>query len=89
MGRESDWDGMKIDLKKQKLIPLPCPFCGKNPKVSLRKTEECMGGYAAEVFCANMRCFVFVGVEDGVLTAKLATPSDYINRAIKRWNRRK
>lgn len=72
--------------------PLPCPFCGKPPKVAPKNPER-DGDAWGEVFCVNKRCPTWNGregvrVRDGVLVADDRGSDKYKEAAIRRWNRR-
>ena len=79
----------KEDYKqwKSKLIPLPCPLCGKWPMVGPKdpKKEGDAYGY---VRCTNKRCYVMPKVGDGTLVADMRGPGAYRDAAIRRWNKR-
>lgn len=79
-------------MKKQKqekptLTPLPCPFCGKAPKVG-PKDQKTQGNAWGFVQCANSRCAVQPGVEDGANVSDERGSGAYQDLAIKRWNKR-
>lgn len=72
--------------------PLPCPFCGKMPKVYPRDPEH-DGNAWGEVVCFNQRCATYgpgggVRVRDGVPVADERGSEKYKEAAIRRWNRR-
>jgi DNA-binding XRE family transcriptional regulator len=70
---------------KTKHTPLPCPFCGKDPKVHPR-TPELEGGAWGAVRCNNIECFVNPTVDDGELISDERGSEAYRQAAIKRWN---
>jgi len=73
--------------------PLPCPFCGKLPKI-LPTNPEVEGTAWAAVVCVNKRCATYDGhdegvrVSDGALTCDGRGTDAYKAAAIKRWNNR-
>lgn len=78
---------MSRERNKPKLTPLPCPFCGKNPKISpLNPDEE--GNAWGMVYCAYSRCYLRPSVEDGSNIADGRGTGAYIDMAIRRWNKR-
>lgn len=76
---------MKKD--KTKIEPMPCPFCGKTPKVFPLDSE--IGGNAwAEVRCVNKKCSANPCVSDGTKIIDERGSEKYKKAAIKRWNKR-
>jgi hypothetical protein len=75
------------------LKPLPCPFCGKLPRIEPKNPERDGDAWGA-VTCVNKRCATFngrdegVSVGDGSLIADSRGPDKYKEAAIRRWNRR-
>lgn len=70
-----------------KLTPLPCPFCGKKPKV-LPADPKTEGDAWGAVACVNKRCPAQPGVEDGSNLSDMRGPGAYKDMAIRRWNKR-
>lgn len=68
--------------------PLPCPFCGKLPKVYLTNLAR-EGDAFGEVRCENLRCFANPVVNDGAFNRNYRGTGKYKDAAIRRWNRRK
>lgn len=69
------------------MAPLPCPFCGKPPKV-FPKHPEREGNAWGSVQCVNKRCVAQPCVGDGSTVADERGSKAYQALAIKRWNRR-
>ncbi|HDY89368.1 MAG TPA: hypothetical protein ENH82_14790 [bacterium] len=70
------------------LKPLPCPFCGKLPKVG-PINPEISGNAFGYVKCVNKRCAIFGAcVRDGSRIADERGSDKYKDLAIRRWNRR-
>lgn len=74
--------------------PLPCPFCGKNPRVFPTNPEREGNAWAA-VECHNGRCPTHdraggygVRVTDGTLQSDERGSDAYKQAAIARWNKR-
>jgi hypothetical protein len=72
---------------KPKLKPLPCPFCGKKPKLAPQNPAE-EGNAWGSVYCANNRCEVAPSVDDGQDCADERGTGAYMDCAIQRWNKR-
>ena len=72
---------------KPKLTPLPCPFCGKKPRLAPSNPAEEGNAWGA-VMCANSRCAVQPAVEDGSNLADDRGTGAYMDLAIRRWNKR-
>lgn len=72
---------------KPRLVPLPCPFCGRKPKFRPGNSEE-EGDAWGQVYCANTHCDVQPFVEDGEAAADERGIGAYIDCAIRRWNKR-
>lgn len=75
-------------------IPLPCPFCGKEPATA-PVNPKIEGDAWGSVRCINRRCPTYdEGYERGVIVMDGARTNDgrgskaYIQAAIARWNRR-
>lgn len=79
----------KKDYKQwlPKLTPMPCPFCGKQPKVTPTRPEYDGDAWGA-VVCTNMRCPARPIVKDGSILADMRGPGAYKDMAIRRWNKR-
>ena len=66
------------------VVPLPCPFCGKTPKM---EWHESYGGYKIRViYCHAKKCHI----KPSVRVAKLVGMKDADARAhaLSRWNYR-
>lgn len=71
-----------------KLKPLPCPFCGKPPKL-IPSNPKLDGNAWAAVVCVNLRgCPASPRVEDGADACDERGSGAYKDAAIRRWNRR-
>lgn len=77
------------------LKPLPCPFCGKMPKLHPQNSEREGNAWGA-VQCETRSCPTFdsirghgVRVDDGSKQADERGTAKYIETAIRRWNRRR
>jgi hypothetical protein len=79
---------MKTEQLHSKLTPLPCPFCGKAPKV-MPTRPDVEGNAWGAVICINQRCPAKPQVRDGSQIADSRGSGAYRDLAIKRWNRRK
>jgi len=79
----------KSDYKQwdHKLVPLPCPFCGKAPHIGPHD-PSIEGDAFGFVACLNSRCAVQPECRDGSKQADMRGPGAYKDLAIKRWNRR-
>ena len=78
---------MKVAQLQHKLTPLPCPFCGKAPKIF--PSQPLFEGNAwGAVQCMNSRCPAQPSVRDGAQVADERGSGAYRDLAIKRWNRR-
>jgi hypothetical protein len=81
-------------MAKSSAMPamLPCPFCGKQPKVtspnSDRKALE-WGSEWGRVECVYKRCAVQPLATDGTVREVRGGWRAYRDLAIKRWNTRK
>ncbi len=74
-------------MSKQKLIPMPCPFCGSRPAVF--PTDPITEGNAwGQVRCDNTDCAARPVVGDGEDIADERGSAMYKIAAIKRWNHR-
>ena len=69
------------------MTPLPCPFCGKTPKVFPSRPELDGNAWGA-VRCINIRCPAMPNVNDGSRVSDERGSDAYKRLAIKRWNRR-
>ncbi len=78
---------MREKQLKPKLVPLPCPFCGKKPKLEPQNPDEEGNAWGA-VHCANSRCAVAPYAEDGQDSADNRGTGAYMDCAIRRWNKR-
>jgi hypothetical protein len=67
--------------------PLPCPFCGKPPKV-MPSNPDLDGNAWGAVQCVNGRCPAQPRVEDGSRQSDERGSAAYKAQAIRRWNRR-
>ena len=66
---------------------LPCPFCGKFPKIT--PTNPKLDGNAwAAVQCVNSKCAAKPRVEDGAKICDERGSDAYKALAVRRWNRR-
>lgn len=72
---------------KPKLKPLPCPFCGRKPKV-LPTNPKIEGDAWAAVACFSTKCFACPVVGDGDNLAANYGSGFYKDLAISRWNKR-
>lgn len=70
-----------------KLAPLPCPFCGKEPKVYLLYTDIFEGAWGTAA-CQNAQCLVQPRVEGQLGAADDSGADEYKALAIGRWNQR-
>lgn len=68
--------------------PLPCPFCGKPPKV-YPKDPSREGNAFGQVRCEYQRCAANPVVQDGCMVADERGSEAYKQLAIRRWNRRR
>lgn len=65
--------------------PLPCPFCGKQPKV-MPSNPKMDGNAWGAVACVNRRCPAQPQVNDGALGCDERGSDAYKASAIRRWN---
>ena len=77
----------KTKQLKPKLKPLPCPFCGKKPRL-LPRSPDVEGDAWGAVACVNRRCAANPRCADGEKQADSRGTGAYIDCAIRRWNRR-
>ena len=73
--------------RKPSLQPLPCPFCGKKPKLFPTNPRE-EGNAWGSVCCTNRKCPVQPEAEDCCKLAGEFGTGWYMDQAIKRWNTR-
>ena len=73
---------------------LPCPFCGTKPE-TFPKQPSSEGNAWGAVRCVNKQCATYddsrqggVRVEDGQDVSDERGSQEYINCAIRRWNKR-
>lgn len=78
---------MKPKQEKPNLTPLPCPFCGKEPRL-FPKDAKLVGNAWGMVKCINSLCHAQPEVLDGQNVADERGSGAYIDCAIKRWNKR-
>jgi hypothetical protein len=78
---------MRIKQLKPKLTPLPCPFCGKKPKLGPQDPGR-DGDAWGEVYCSYSRCGVNPRAKDGQMINDERGTGAYIDCAIRRWNKR-
>lgn len=75
------------DMHTELIARLPCPFCGKPPKVyPVRPDVE--GNAFGQVRCENDKCPAQPCVNDDEGVADNRGPTAYKNIAIARWNKR-
>jgi hypothetical protein len=72
---------------KNKLTPLPCPFCGEMPKLEPQDPDS-DGDAWARVYCDNKKCPAQPSVEDGQMVSDERGTGAYMDCAIRRWNKR-
>ena len=79
----------KEKLKRKILMtkPLPCPFCGKKPKV-FPLPNHSGGNCWGQVCCENIRCAANPIVADGEMVSDDRGSNAYKGAAILRWNKR-
>jgi len=78
---------MRERQAKPKLTPLPCPFCGKKPRL-MPSNPELEGNACGQVVCVNRRCHAQPSVLDEQQCADNRGSGAYIDCAIRRWNKR-
>jgi hypothetical protein len=78
---------MKTKQETPKLSPLPCPFCGEQPRL-FPVNSKIEGNAWGEVACVNTRCHAQPCVVDEQTIADERGTGAYIDCAIKRWNKR-
>lgn len=66
--------------------PLPCPFCGKYPKIHLQ--AESVGGAWGKIVCDNPLCLVKPEIYDNRRVTDFEDPRDWKNVIISMWNER-
>lgn len=76
-----------MNQAKPKLTPLPCPFCGKLPRLFPRDADL-EGNAWGQVACVNSGCHAQPDVLDGSMVADDRGSGAYIDLAIKKWNKR-
>ena len=61
---------------------LPCPWCGKQPKIQENQLDEIF----AMVYCDNRRCPAMPTVMDSRRVNAYKTTAAAVSAAIRRWN---
>jgi hypothetical protein len=79
--------GMREPQLKPTLVPLPCPFCGVEPKLEPKNPAEEGDAWGA-VHCSSPRCAVNPYVADGQRSSDTRGTGAYMDCAIRRWNKR-
>lgn len=69
----------------ENIKPLPCPFCGHNPKIGPQEPST-QGNAWGFVECVNNDCPAKPYVEDGECASDDRGSDAYKVMAIKRWN---